>query len=382
MQATIRPWVTTGIAIVGASVIAVTPISPPPTIYEPEVRVPSVQVPAVDLQASVLDILTFPAFRQYIVNQVLYYGTWAAGIAGAGVGLGQAIGALPGALVQLTQQLFSLDLQGALTTIEAYLVGSVAAVGLPLLDSIITNRERRLAIQLALQSAVPEAISGAGAAVLAAIDGVLRASIEGGQLVVDALLTFNLGNIVDALVTATGGFLGSFVEGGQDIVNGIVFAQQTIADALATPPPLTLETTSAPELSQRSVGSPPDLDVDTFTLSSKPEVDVVDSPDPGLPTNPGDSERLSSNLVDAGGVDLQNTVKTDDTDKKNELLAEFTTPPATLVDSPLAGNKPGAVETNQPTIAPTTTDTATTVTQDQANTEPTDESKNETATAS
>ena len=238
-QAAVRPWVTSGIALVSAGVIAVAPVSvtPAPTTHVPGVYVPSVQIPAVDLQASIIDILTIPAFRQYVRNQMNDYATWGIGFAEAGANLGRAIGLLPETLVVLTQQLLSLDLQGALTTIETALVGTVVAVGAPILDSIITVRERSLAVQLALQSAVPDAFIGATAAVLGAIDGVLRASIAGGQEVVDAVLTLNLGNIVDAFVSATQGFLGSFVDSGQDIIDGIVFAQQTIAAALATPAP-------------------------------------------------------------------------------------------------------------------------------------------------
>ena len=228
MQAAVRPWVTSGIALVGASVIAVAPVSvaPTSTTHVPAVYVPSVQMPAVDMQASIIDILTIPAFRQYVLNQINDYATWGIGFAQAGANLGRAIGMLPETLVVLTQQLLSLDLQGALTTIETALVGTVVAVGAPILDSIITVRERSLAVQLALQSAVPDAFIGATAAVLGAIDGVLRASIAGGQEVVDAVLTLNLGNIVDAFVSATQGFLGSFVDGGQDIIDGIVFAHK------------------------------------------------------------------------------------------------------------------------------------------------------------
>ena len=44
-------------------------------------------------------------------------------------GLSQAIGLLPETLRLLTQQLLTLDLQGALTTIETALIGTVVAVG-------------------------------------------------------------------------------------------------------------------------------------------------------------------------------------------------------------------------------------------------------------
>jgi hypothetical protein len=253
MQTALRPWITSGIALVGASVIVIAPVAPPPPVEVAVAHVPSVHLPAVQLSASILEIFTFPAFRQYFLNYAVDLVTLGVGVAQASANLGQAIGLLPETLRLLTQQLLTLDLQGALTTIETALIGTVVAVGAPLLDALITVRERSAAVQLAMVSAVPRAILGAGAAVLDAIDGVLRASIAGGQEIVDAVLTLNLGNILDALVNATGNFLGSFVDGGQIIVDGIVFAQQTIATALATPAPpaAAAEVSRVPNLEDR-----------------------------------------------------------------------------------------------------------------------------------
>jgi hypothetical protein len=241
MTSATRPFMT-GFAALSATAIAIAPIAPPPPAAAPPmVHVAPQQLPPLELTASIADILTFPVLREYIINQLTDLATWGVGLAESGANLIQAIGQFPEALVQLTQQLLALDLQGALTTIEEGLVGTLAAVGLPILDSIITVRERNLAVQLALQTAVPEALIGFGAALFSAVDGVLRASIDGGQQVVDAVLTLDLGNIVTAFVEATQGFLESFVDGGQDIIDGIVFVQQTIATALATPPPVVTE---------------------------------------------------------------------------------------------------------------------------------------------
>ncbi len=71
MQTAIRPWVTSGIALIGASVIVVAPIAPPPTAELPRVHVPSIHLRAVNLQASIVDIFTFPVLRQWASNLVL-----------------------------------------------------------------------------------------------------------------------------------------------------------------------------------------------------------------------------------------------------------------------------------------------------------------------
>ncbi len=90
-------------------------------------------------------------------------------------------------------------------------------------------------MQQALQVAVPQAffdvVGGPG------LDEVARAFIVAGQGLVDAVLSLNLGNIVDALVNGTGLVLGSSVTGCHHVVDGIVSAQQVIATALAPSPP-------------------------------------------------------------------------------------------------------------------------------------------------
>jgi hypothetical protein len=106
-------------------------------------------------------------------------------------------------------------------------------------------------VQSALQVAEPTAVIGLGTAFLSAADGVLTASIVAGQGVVDALLTLDLRNIATALVDGTRLVLGSFVEGGHDIVDGIVPAQKTIADALSGTV-ASAKVTNVPKLSRKA----------------------------------------------------------------------------------------------------------------------------------
>lgn len=77
MHTAARPWVTTSVALVGAAVIAVTPDAPAPPALVPQVHIPDVHLPAVQLSASIADIFTFPAFRQFVVNQINDVVTWA-----------------------------------------------------------------------------------------------------------------------------------------------------------------------------------------------------------------------------------------------------------------------------------------------------------------
>jgi len=276
MHTAVRPWVTTGVALVGASVIAVTPIAPPPQALVPQVQVPEVHMPAVQLSASIADIFTFPALRQFVLNRIDDIATLGVGFAGSAAGLGQSIAQLPSTLVTITQQVLTGDLLGALTTIETYLVGSIVAIGEPTLAAIIERRQRYLAVREALQVAVPAAIIDVVGGVGLGLDTVARAFIVAGQDLVDAVLSFSPGAIVSALVNGTTLVVGSFVEGGQHVVDGIVSAQQTITTALAAEPDPTMTTLSA-KVASHEVTDVPDLSRKTAMIAVSPSTDTVDT---------------------------------------------------------------------------------------------------------
>jgi hypothetical protein len=263
-------------ALVGASVIAVTPIAPPPQALAPQVHIPEVPMPAVQLTAQVIDIFRFPAARQYIVNQIDDLITLGVGLGGSAVALGNAIVAIPGVSVTVVQQILSGDLLGALDTIQTFLVGSTGAVVGPTLNAIIERRQRVLAVQSALQVAVPTAVIGLATSFGTALNGVLQASIIGGQGVVDAVLTLDLRNIATPLVDRTRLVLGSFVDGGHDIVDGIVAAQNTIAEALAAQPAASATALSG-EVASAKVTDVPKLSRKTAMLTLRPQKDTTDT---------------------------------------------------------------------------------------------------------
>lgn len=234
MHAAVRPWVTTGVVLVSAGAIAATPLPSGAMDPVPEVRTAAVQL----TEFTIPEIFTLPIIRQYIVNRIDDILTLGVGFAAAGVALVEVITRLPETIVTVTQQIFSGDFLEALTTIETAIIGSIAAVGLPILGAIIERRERYLAVQGALQEAVPAALIGLGTGIFGGVDSVLRSFIVGGQTVADALLPIDLGNLAQALVDAAGIVVDGFVTGGELVVDGIVFAQQTIAAALATPAPV------------------------------------------------------------------------------------------------------------------------------------------------
>ena len=216
--------------LMGASVIATSAIAPV------EVAVPQLSDAAVSLQASVLDIFTFPATQQAIANEVEYAALWAAGLAESGIGIGQSLAAVLPTLITATQQVFARDPLGALTTVEDAAVSAAEVILVPLVASRIDIGQIQLAVESALLLAQPVAAVELGAGLFAALDAVTRAVITAGQNFVDAVLSLNLGNIVTATVDGVRDVVASFGTAGQDAVDSIVAAQTTLATALAVRP--------------------------------------------------------------------------------------------------------------------------------------------------
>ncbi|GAS97922.1 hypothetical telomeric SfiI 20 protein 3 [Mycolicibacterium canariasense] len=267
-------------ALVAAGVVTVTPaVAPPPalSVAAPPV-LHSVQLPDIQLAATVADILEFPALKQWVRNQVVDAATLAVGWAKAGEGVGMTLRGAPEFARTLLQQVFAGDLLGALTTIEEGFAGAVTAIGGPLLVSLIERNQRSLAVDLAMQEAVPAALIGLGTALVAGFDDVARSVIIAGQNVVDSLLPINLGNVINALVDGVKLIAQGLGEGAGKIVDGIVFAQQTIATALAAQPPNTLAapTAKAAGAAALSVSTPPST-ADTTVVTLKTATDITGS---------------------------------------------------------------------------------------------------------
>jgi hypothetical protein len=240
MEASIRPWFTTGVALVGASAIALTPITPmAPSRPTLDVAAVSTAVSR-EFQLTALDIpyiLTLPIVRQYILNEVENIAVYLAGFGKAGVGLAQSLLSIPGVTVEVIQEVLALNFVGAFDTITSAIRDSVIAVGQPLLDSLIWRNQKYYLVQAALRAAVPLAFIDVTNGFLQAGNLVVTSLIEGTQNLIAAILSLNLGNIVGAAVDGTKNFVVALGDGAGAIVDGIEAAQFGIATALATPPP-------------------------------------------------------------------------------------------------------------------------------------------------
>lgn len=242
MELSLRPWFTTGVVLVGATALAIAPIAPStPSMSSPiaSVRAATTAI-STELHLTALDVpylLTLPIVRQYIRNWGENWAVYLGGLAKSGVGLTESLLSIPGVTVEIVQQLFALDFVGAFDTFTGAVRDSVVAVGQPLLDSVIWRNQKYYVVQAALRAAVPKAFIDLTNGFLTAGSGVTTALIEGIQDFVGAVLTFNLGNVINAAIDGTTNLVVSLSEGAGAIVDGIEAAQKGIATALATPPP-------------------------------------------------------------------------------------------------------------------------------------------------
>jgi len=240
MEASMRPWFTTGVALVGAGAIAMTPISPIPTMSPvAEVRAATAAISS-QFELTAVEwpyILSLPIVRQQIRNWGANWAVYLAGLGKAGVGVVDSLLSIPGVTVEIIQEIFALNLVGAFDTFATAVRDSVIAIGQPLLDSVIWRNQKYLVVQAALESAVPRAWIDLANGFLAAGNVVTTSLIQGTQDFVAAVLTFNLGNIIDATLEGTKNFFVALGDGAGSIIAGIEAAQRGIAAALATPPP-------------------------------------------------------------------------------------------------------------------------------------------------
>jgi hypothetical protein len=182
-------------------------------------------------------ILTLPILRQQFVNWAQNWAVYLAGLGKSAVGIGQSVLAIPEVTVQIVQQVLALDFVGAFDTFTSAVRNAVIAIGQPLLDSLIWRNQKLLAAQTALEAAVPKAFIDVVNGFLVAGNGVVTSLIQGTQDFIGAVLTLNLGNIINAALDGTRNFIVALGAGAGAIVAGIESAQFGIATALATPPP-------------------------------------------------------------------------------------------------------------------------------------------------
>jgi hypothetical protein len=328
MHAAVRPYLTAGVALVGAGVVAVSPLTPP----MPDIHLPSVRSAAVELAATVAQEVSpidqwvqvvqtavanlgalgqglaadpDPILQQIIANQsanAAILGTAGTAVVTAFTGLGQT---LPGALQTALTQLRAGDVTDAVATVA----DPVVLLALGLIDAGFTGADAWQAVSNTVQNfanvvaAVPKLALGSFLAVTAPLISAINADTATAQAVADAGAAGDLKGVVTALINNPALVTGAFLNGYGDIpmlglpaggllsgpgeipgitnglISGLLALRDTIATALTPKAPasktLTALTVKAP--TGASVTALPSA-ATTVALTTAPATKAIEAP--------------------------------------------------------------------------------------------------------
>lgn len=284
MRLALKPYVTTGVALVGASVIAVTPIAAHPEAYSHAVQSPAVQLTAAidnpfEVFAPVVDAAgnwiastiqtelanPLPILHQIVTNQI----TTAAGVleavqAGA-KGVGELVGGLPAALGAAGQKLAVGDVNGAIDAILAAglnpIVSLISGVWTPLQPVL----ERPFQVGQALVPALFDAALSVTLGVVLSTVGIgfdtgttpfVQQIVKSTQAVLAAVTTLNPINVLNAIQHGIADVAQNFVTQLDAFTTGTLpFVRDAIVRALQAPTPAPLGITASESAPEAVTGS-------------------------------------------------------------------------------------------------------------------------------
>ena len=285
MQLTMKPYVTAGVALVGASVIAVAPIAPRADLHLPSVNLAAsienpitVFTPVVNaagdliretLQAEFAD--PFPILRQIFANEQYTVSKLLAAINGGGAALTELVQGLPSALQAAGAILRTGDVNGAIDSLVASGLGPIlnfiTGVTVPLQDAF----ERPFAVGqelvaaafesgLALTVALAQTFIGIGFPV--GTTPVLQNLITVTESVLTSIGTLNPINIINAVQNGVADVLLNAVTHLSDfMVQTVPYIRGVIVNALKAGQPATATATAT------SVATAPAADAPTVTIT-------------------------------------------------------------------------------------------------------------------
>ncbi|MHA3018973.1 hypothetical protein ACXPWS_01740 [Mycobacterium sp. BMJ-28] len=274
MQSAMRPYVTAGVALVGASVIAVTPIAAHPNL--PQMHMPQVQLtassidnpinvfkPVFDdagawLNDTVHTVLAnpLPILRQIIDNQLYTARAVLDAANAAGSALGQLGAGLPATLKKAGAILATGDVNGAIdAVINAGLMPILALLGNPW-AALQPALERPFKVGQAMVSALYNSGLSLLVGVVASTIGLgfnaggtpplLQQIVTSTQKVLDSLKTLNPVNVINAVQHGIADVLHNAVEQAKQFTTGTLpYIGSTILQALRAGLPTTTTTTAA-----------------------------------------------------------------------------------------------------------------------------------------
>ncbi|MHA3019950.1 hypothetical protein ACXPWS_06715 [Mycobacterium sp. BMJ-28] len=291
MRLALRPYVTTGVALVGAGVIAVTPVTAPP----PEIHLPAVTLaanPVVDAYAQLLqqtwtNVQTvgsqawndgLPILDQFLRNTRANLNILAQVPPNLFNNIKSAVQEIRPTLNTAGTQLRAGQINDAINTLWSGLViNPLVSLAFPLLNTleIPVNMVKTFA---RVVEALPAAfLIGVGLPVLSTVTAVVNSIGAVAQGLYDGVTTGDLGAVLTTVLTAPATVIGGALNGDPNtgtvglingIIAGVLGARKTIADAMA--PPVTLAAgTGATASTSTAVNQVPAVTADTVTLDIK-----------------------------------------------------------------------------------------------------------------
>lgn len=344
MQRALRPYVTTGIALVGAGVIAVTPVTAPP----PEVHLPAVTLaanPVVDAYTELLQNTWtnlqavgsqawnqgMPILEQFLVNTRANLNIVAKVPPEMFNALKYSVQQIRPTLDAAGVQLQAGQVGEAINTLWSGLViNPLVGVAFPLLNTlqIPVNMAKTFA---RVVEALPTAILiGVGLPVLSTMTAVVNSLGVVAQGLYDGITTGNLGAVLTTVLTAPATVIGGALNGDPNtgtvglingLVAGILNARQTIADAMAPPPSPLVKTAGPAALATAAATELPATTAATVTLDTAPA-----APDTGA-TDIKTATETATEGTKTEGTQAE-TTETTDTKTTEAAPAETKTEPA------------------------------------------------------
>lgn len=341
MQMALRPYVTAGIALVGASVIAVAPIAPHPDVHLPAVQLTAaidnpieVFTPVVDAAGTWLtntirsEIANpFPILHQIVTNQITTAGQLLQAVNAGGAALGDLAAGLPSTLQLAFAKLAVGDVNGAIDSVIASglnpIVNLITGVWTPLQDVL----QRPFAVGQALVPALFNAGLSLALAAVASTVGIgfdtglkplVQQIVSSTQSVLNAVTTLNPINVLNAIQhgfadVALNVFaqLDSFTTGTLPFIRDSIIAalQATPAAALtaavATTPDTTLTVADTTETTTAAVTS--------GSAESTGETSPVEPPPADVTPSTPAAATADEEATDTVPADVETTDETEET---------------------------------------------------------------------
>lgn len=368
MQAVVRPCLNAGVALVGAGVIAAAPIAPPPM----NIELPAVHSSAVSLTASwgpldpYLELLnrTFgnvgtlanqaftsgvaPILQQLAVNQLTF-------VHDLNAALNQALSSanpsgLPAVLQKAVSELAAGQFQNAAQTLSTGLI----QVALPIVPTLLRPLENFVNVV----SLLPDIALSVGLAVISPPLALMQSTGAALQSVFNAISTGDIGQFVNAVLSAPAVMLDGLINGYQPTQTGglltpglgslsiLVRIRDMIADALNPAAPIAPTTEAVTETSTDA----PTVTLDVVTETETADTAAVDTAavdtatdtaataEASVETTPVVEEEVAPEVVeDVAAVDETDAATTDVTDT-TETETETTETEATPKDEESGAN--------------------------------------------